>query len=109
MCVVGYQPVVVAEAKIRFEPSISEEGWHSDSCGLYISTSEFGYVEQFVLIVLIVINKRTEVLFYNLVGIFILAVRFRVIDGRQLSFNTKDLIKAFLYIGYELRTPIRYD
>ena len=24
--VVGYQPVVVAKAKIRFEPSISEEG-----------------------------------------------------------------------------------
>ena len=59
--------------------------------------------------ILIVINKRTEVLFYNLVGIFTLAVRFRVTGGRQLSFNTKDLIKAFLYIGYELYTPIRYD
>ena len=109
MRVVGYQPVVVAEAKIRFEPSISEERWYSGSCGLYISTSEFGYVEQFVLIILIVIDKRTEVLFYNLVGILTLVVRFRVIGGRQLSFNTKDLTKAFLYIGYELCTPIRYD
>ena len=109
MRVVGYQPVIVAEAKIRFEPSIGEEGWHSGDCRLYTSTSEFGYVEQFVLIVLIVINKRTEVLFYNLVGILTLAVRFRVIGGRQLSFNTKDLTKAFLYIGYELRTPIQHD
>ena len=109
MRVVGYQPVVVAEAKIRFEPSISEEGWYSGGYRLYISTSEFGYIEQFVLIILIVINKRTEVLFYNLVGILTLAVCFRVIGGRQLSFNTKDLIKAFLYIGYKLRTPIRYD
>ena len=72
---------------------VKEERGYLNTILFYYSCLELCRRQEFLLVLLIVVYKYTKVLLHLLVSILALSIYFRIVRRRQLSFNSKDLIK----------------
>jgi len=59
------------------------------------------------IVILIVVNKKTELLVKVLVYNFSLAVNLKIKCSKKLNFNSKDIAKFILEIWYKLGSMVR--
>ena len=76
---------------------VKEERGYLDTILFYYSCLKLYRRQEFLPVLLIVVYKYTKVLLYLLISILALSIYFRIVRRRQLSFNSKDLIKPVLY------------